>query len=117
MMKLTKLPVFHVYSSTSEGDCCFFFPIIKFHTYWKVPTSCRIFIIIKVSGPRTIPIMPTNLKPMYIVSNVNNGLIPILDDKILDRKSTRLNSSHVAISYAVFCLKKKKKKTKRRKIG
>src|SRR5690625_6077155 len=30
-----------------------------------------------------------------------------LDEK--DRKSTRLNSSHVAISYAVFCLKKKKK--------
>src|SRR5690625_7046274 len=28
-----------------------------------------------------------------------------------DRKSTRLNSSHVAISYAVFCLKKKKKNT------
>src|SRR5207253_3818797 len=28
-----------------------------------------------------------------------------------DRKSTRLNSSHVAISYAVFCLKKKKKQT------
>src|SRR5437870_10894144 len=30
----------------------------------------------------------------------------------IDRKSTRLNSSHVAISYAVFCLKKKKKKNK-----
>src|SRR5438874_7273175 len=30
-----------------------------------------------------------------------------------DRKSTRLNSSHVEISYAVFCLKKKKKKTKK----
>src|SRR5437870_9320326 len=29
-----------------------------------------------------------------------------------DRKSTRLNSSHVAISYAVFCLKKKKKNKK-----
>src|SRR5690349_22704184 len=28
-----------------------------------------------------------------------------------DRKSTRLNSSHVEISYAVFCLKKKKEKT------
>src|SRR5437870_12703184 len=28
---------------------------------------------------------------------------------VRDRKSTRLNSSHVAISYAVFCLKKKKK--------
>src|SRR3712207_9020009 len=32
----------------------------------------------------------------------------------LDRKSTRLNSSHANISYAVFCLKKKKKKTQRR---
>src|SRR5439155_26145965 len=31
-----------------------------------------------------------------------------------DRKSTRLNSSHVAISYAVFCLKKKKKKQKKK---
>src|SRR5690625_2288194 len=30
-----------------------------------------------------------------------------------DRKSTRLNSSHVAISYAVFCLKKKNKKRQR----
>src|SRR5690349_23788788 len=30
-----------------------------------------------------------------------------------DRKSTRLNSSHVEISYAVFCLKKKKKKKRR----
>src|SRR5437660_4772507 len=31
-----------------------------------------------------------------------------------DRKSTRLNSSHVAISYAVFCLKKKKKQNRYR---
>src|SRR2546426_5816846 len=29
----------------------------------------------------------------------------------IDRKSTRLNSSHLVISYAVFCLKKKKKQT------
>src|SRR6266498_3715383 len=32
---------------------------------------------------------------------------------VLDRKSTRLNSSHVRMSYAVFCLKKKKKKKKK----
>src|SRR5256885_8767812 len=31
-----------------------------------------------------------------------------------DRKSTRLNSSHLVISYAVFCLKKKKKQIRRR---
>src|SRR5690625_6064393 len=33
-----------------------------------------------------------------------------------DRKSTRLNSSHVAISYAVFCLKKKKYNTKMQQL-
>src|SRR5438874_6085736 len=33
--------------------------------------------------------------------------------RVEDRKSTRLNSSHVEISYAVFCLKKKKKKKKK----
>src|SRR5207248_7896347 len=33
-----------------------------------------------------------------------------------DRKSTRLNSSHRTISYAVFCLKKKKKKNKTKKL-
>src|SRR5687768_17664764 len=34
---------------------------------------------------------------------------------VIDRKSTRLNSSHGYISYAVFCLKKKKKKKKETK--
>src|SRR3712207_8410929 len=34
--------------------------------------------------------------------------IPITMEELLDRKSTRLNSSHANISYAVFCLKKKK---------
>src|SRR5436853_5689423 len=34
-----------------------------------------------------------------------------------DRKSTRLNSSHLGISYAVFCLKKKKKKEKKQDIS
>src|SRR5439155_14988457 len=39
-------------------------------------------------------------------------LTPEGDVRQADRKSTRLNSSHVAISYAVFCLKKKKKNKK-----
>src|SRR3712207_8333526 len=38
------------------------------------------------------------------------GPAPPGDDHRQDRKSTRLNSSHANISYAVFCLKKKKKK-------
>src|SRR5690606_40158476 len=36
------------------------------------------------------------------------GGVGVLEDDLQDRKSTRLNSSHVKISYAVFCLKKKK---------
>src|SRR3712207_6857417 len=41
----------------------------------------------------------------------------VVKDKVtaqVDRKSTRLNSSHANISYAVFCLKKKKKQTTKR---
>src|SRR3989475_5901659 len=41
--------------------------------------------------------------------NPNGGAIALGHPQ--DRKSTRLNSSHSQISYAVFCLKKKKKKT------
>src|SRR2546427_9642510 len=40
------------------------------------------------------------------------GVYPGTFDPITDRKSTRLNSSHSQISYAVFCLKKKKNKTR-----
>src|SRR2546427_2462696 len=48
------------------------------------------------------------------VSRLNMGLENRLENAIgslSDRKSTRLNSSHSQISYAVFCLKKKKKRS------
>src|SRR2546422_8508739 len=41
----------------------------------------------------------------------SDGRLPRPDDGGGDRKSTRLNSSHGYISYAVFCLKKKKKRS------
>src|SRR2546426_519541 len=44
---------------------------------------------------------------LYFVTNIN-GNPSAKDNNGLDRKSTRLNSSHLVISYAVFCLKKKK---------
>src|SRR5690606_6096770 len=42
-----------------------------------------------------------------VISSVGLVVGVLLNDSIQDRKSTRLNSSHVKISYAVFCLKKK----------
>src|SRR5690606_39540129 len=53
---------------------------------------------------------PADNKGLLIVGNYGTGkshLMSVISS--IDRKSTRLNSSHVKISYAVFCLKKKKK--------
>src|SRR5262245_64907577 len=57
-----------------------------------------------------------------VINEIENELIAwqslpggTVDSAGSDRKSTRLNSSHLGISYAVFCLKKKKKKKKKRK--
>src|SRR3989442_9263373 len=44
------------------------------------------------------------------LANQVGGTHPLPSPLKVDRKSTRLNSSHVRISYAVFCLKKKKKR-------
>src|SRR5690349_24050997 len=71
---------------------------------------------------------PTNPKVVYAATgaglfrssnggrsfaNVKLPTGPCAGKGLRDRKSTRLNSSHVEISYAVFCLKKKKKNTER----
>src|SRR2546421_2752464 len=46
----------------------------------------------------------TTARSRFIAAAFDHGQVPTID-----RKSTRLNSSHDQISYAVFCLKKKKK--------
>src|SRR5690349_22105779 len=55
------------------------------------------------------------LKPVYGKEIMARLLLDELKDftGVADRKSTRLNSSHVEISYAVFCLKKKIKESDR----
>src|SRR5437867_10637740 len=64
--------------------------------------------------PRSTPFPYTTLfrsaKPVAAGVGVPSGLNAADTGGPLDRKSTRLNSSHRTISYAVFCLKKKKKK-------
>src|SRR5256885_12018354 len=52
--------------------------------------------------------------PEALLSMCERAHIPMFSTReqsafVIDRKSTRLNSSHLVISYAVFCLKKKKK--------
>src|SRR4051812_34842366 len=44
---------------------------------------------------------------LYAIENGGFSSGPMPQDIVVDRKSTRLNSSHMSISYAVFCLKKK----------
>src|SRR2546426_9033451 len=50
--------------------------------------------------------------PCRLVRWVQDGVRRLDRGDAADRKSTRLNSSHLVISYAVFCLKKKKRKYK-----
>ena len=57
----------------------------------------------------------TPINKKIAVSSVFNAIPTFLGLNSTDRKSTRLNSSHGYISYAVFCLKKKKQKTQNRK--
>src|SRR5437773_11171704 len=56
------------------------------------------------SEPPIVPLFLTAGSPMTLATSASTG----------DRKSTRLNSSHITISYAVFCLKKKKKKKQKK---
>src|SRR5687768_17969215 len=59
-----------------------------------------------------IEIHSITLLPIGGVSNLESLPEKPSDEVKIDRKSTRLNSSHGYISYAVFCLKKKKKQKK-----
>src|SRR5580700_6404128 len=55
---------------------------------------------------------PPSTRRRRLLVGGNSHEVAIERNSPIDRKSTRLNSSHVEISYAVFCLKKKKKTKK-----
>src|SRR5205085_8413816 len=81
--------------------------------YWSSQGMMRSFGVARVMSVKAMQILSVCL------IQSRRGFVPIgaaSADKTalaapIDRKSTRLNSSHSQISYAVFCLKKKKKKS------
>src|SRR5205814_10701266 len=75
----------------------------------------RIYDVIRAlprSRPRTPKLLglerrePPRLALTHHVVDRGNDALPVGLAEVVDRKSTRLNSSHLGISYAVFCLKK-----------
>src|SRR2546430_11478865 len=92
-------------SASSEGEMFFFFLMIRRpprSTLFPYTTLFRSYAgrIVETGPVRDVVRSPAH--------PYTRGLI-----EAKDRKSTRLNSSHSQISYAVFCLKKKKKTTSR----
>src|SRR5256885_11914531 len=70
----------------------------------KLLDRAHIGRVVGGAGRRTVDEEPDRVKPGALRDAEHRALA-----RIVDRKSTRLNSSHLVISYAVFCLKKKKK--------
>src|SRR3989442_8852082 len=83
--------------SCLAAPCCFFF-------FFNDTATTEIYTL---SLHDALPIFRGNSRRFEVfVLESGHGLPSRCNDE--DRKSTRLNSSHVRISYAVFCLKKKK---------
>src|SRR5258705_1209293 len=59
---------------------------------------------------------PTRQRPAPARAG-QEGLLPACSRGGIDRKSTRLNSSHLGISYAVFCLKNQEQTLRKRRLG
>src|SRR2546422_8521359 len=74
-------------------------------TLFPYTTLFRSYINVTGGGSKKLNIA---VPEFTLVAGTDTGLPKLLAS--VDRKSTRLNSSHGYISYAVFCLKKKKKK-------
>src|SRR5438034_2498998 len=78
-------------------------------------TAAAVFLFIPSIGPPTPDVLRPYLVAVFFAmfgigaaAKVASTLA-MVNDHAKDRKSTRLNSSHTVISYAVFCLKKKKR--------
>src|SRR2546426_3361063 len=94
---------------------------------WSPPIPSYFFFFLMIRRPPRSTLFPyTTLFRSFLIAEERVGVELVVGRSVLeldlvqsylelfrqeDRKSTRLNSSHLVISYAVFCLKKKKDNT------
>src|SRR3712207_7618277 len=75
---------------------------------WRAADSLAIRAFLRIGLDETTPDHSTISRTRRLMDVETHQLVFVWLLGALDRKSTRLNSSHANISYAVFCLKKKK---------
>src|SRR5260221_5907863 len=98
--------------SSHQSACSCLFPLCLYNHLFFFFNDTATTEIYTLSLHDALPISDESPAPAELRHFVRNPFAERVADKVaqLDRKSTRLNSSHTVISYAVFCLKKKKKK-------
>src|SRR3712207_7554469 len=83
------------------------FPYTTLFRSWGLERSTvAVVLCLRSLGRLAYPLLPCTVPPL-VLQPMAEGM-DAFGCWLLDRKSTRLNSSHANISYAVFCLKKKK---------
>src|SRR3712207_8061119 len=78
---------------------------------WDLLKHCDIILYDRLVGKGILELIPENTPKIYVgraAGDPTSNQLKTNQVMLQDRKSTRLNSSHANISYAVFCLKKKK---------
>src|SRR5437870_8987290 len=106
-------------------SCIFLFPDAAPTHIYTLPLHDALPICIRRKGASAVrdpwgkSLALSSRTPAELTSFLDDPRARVRDQVLArtgDRKSTRLNSSHVAISYAVFCLKKKKNRIKNNSI-
>src|SRR5207253_8706525 len=92
--------------------------LFPYTTLFRSSVLRKVDTYLRIGGGILDGVVQKNQKQLMqrgLIADIGNLLVQVAHDgnarargATRDRKSTRLNSSHVAISYAVFCLKKKK---------
>src|SRR5688572_31575357 len=92
-----------------------FFFFFFFFFFFNDTATTEIYTLSLHDALPIYPIAITRSESGMGTPRISTALTKVKTVALTDRKSTRLNSSHSQISYAVFCLKKKKKKKKIKK--